>query len=139
MDEWLSSVLLDLVHVLFYMHPSKSLLIKQINAILYLLQYDNRDRHEHGHHSHKGGSSRHHDRFGGPLKRQGSRDNSPTPPESSSIYAAHFTETERRITQSPSDSGAQFKSPQEILATSGSVEAVRERNVTNSLLDFFGM
>jgi len=107
--------------------------------LFYLLQYDNR---EHGHHSHKGGASRHHDRFG-PLKRQGSehasRDNSPTPPESSSIYAAHFTETERRITQSPSDSGAQFKSPQEILATSGSVEAVRERNVTNSLLDFFGM
>jgi hypothetical protein len=107
------------------------------------LQYDNRDRHEHGHHhSHKGGTTRHQDRFG-PLKRSeshASRDNSPTPPaESSSIYAAHFTETERRITQSPSDSGAQFKSPQEILATSGSVEAVRERNVTNSLLDFFGM
>eukprot|EP00566_Odontella_aurita_P017328 CAMPEP_0113556758 /NCGR_PEP_ID=MMETSP0015_2-20120614/17422_1 /TAXON_ID=2838 /ORGANISM="Odontella" /LENGTH=260 /DNA_ID=CAMNT_0000458125 /DNA_START=652 /DNA_END=1434 /DNA_ORIENTATION=+ /assembly_acc=CAM_ASM_000160 len=31
------------------------------------------------------------------------------------------------------------KSPHEILAQSGSVEAVRERNVTNSLLDFFGM
>lgn len=31
------------------------------------------------------------------------------------------------------------KSPHEILAQSGNVEAVRERNVTNSLLDFFGM
>ena len=121
------------------LHASFEVPSYQTNVIFYLLQYDNRDRHEHGHHSHKGGSSRHHDRFGGPLKRSGSRDNSPTPPESSSIYAAHFTETERRITQSPSDSGAQFKSPQEILATSGSVEAVRERNVTNSLLDFFGM
>ena len=111
------------------------------------LQYDNRDhRHEHGHHGHKGsGSTRRHDRFG-PLKRTdsggasntGGRDNASSPTESS-IYAAHFTETERRITQSPNDSGARFKSPQEILATSGSVEAVRERNVTNSLLDFFGM
>ena len=111
-------------------------------------QYDNRDhRHEHGHHGHKGsGPSRHQNRFGS-LKRQdsdlggrtsGSRENSSSPPESS-IYAAHFTETERRITQSPNDGSNQFKSPQEILATSGSVEAVRERNVTNSLLDFFGM
>lgn len=32
-----------------------------------------------------------------------------------------------------------FKSPQEILAASGSGQAVRERNVANSLLDFFGM
>ena len=112
---------------------------------LYLsLQYDNRDhRQEHGHHGHKGsGSTRHHDRFG-PLKRQdsgsgGGRTSGTSSPPESSIYAAHFTETERRITQSSNDSGARFKSPQEILATSGSVEAVRERNVTNSLLDFFG-
>lgn len=33
----------------------------------------------------------------------------------------------------------QHRSPHEILAASGTVEAVRERNVTNSLLDFFGM
>lgn len=32
-----------------------------------------------------------------------------------------------------------LKSPQEILAASGSAQTVRERNVANSLLDFFGM
>mmetsp|Transcript_6338 Transcript_6338/g.12192 ORF Transcript_6338/g.12192 Transcript_6338/m.12192 type:complete len:255 (+) Transcript_6338:1016-1780(+) len=120
-------------------------------------KYDTRDQrhghgHEHGHHhqSHGGHkSSRHHDR----LKRSGSnadkeddikhggrsRDITP-PPAESSIYAAHVTETERRFTHSPTDNnGAQFMSPQYILEKSGTVEAVRERNVTNSLLDFFGM
>ena len=33
----------------------------------------------------------------------------------------------------------QFKSPHEILAASGSMEAVRTRNVKNLLTDFFGM
>jgi hypothetical protein len=33
----------------------------------------------------------------------------------------------------------QFKSPHEILAASGSMEAVRIRNVQNMLNDFFGL
>ena len=111
---------------------------------LLYLQYDHRQ--EHGNKG-AGGTSRHSDRLG-VLKRNASgqasagRDHLSSSPPESSIYAAHFTETERRIAHfSPNDSvgGAQFKSPQEILATSGSVEAVKERNVTNSLLDFFGM
>jgi hypothetical protein len=37
------------------------------------------------------------------------------------------------------DQRIQHKSPHEILQASGSAETIRERNVSNALLDFFGL
>lgn len=94
--------------------------------------------HDHGHHPLGHKSSRHITRR--PVSERAAAD----------INSHHFTDTERRFVaqqqqiqgtggQLETSAASQFWSPQEILATSGSVEAVRERNVTNSLLDFFGM
>lgn len=93
-------------------------------------KYDHRDQHGHPH-SHSLRDLH--------IKRTNSSDRGAIsqpqhPPSSkthpSSVNGNHY---EKRHT------ALQHKSPHEILATGGSVEAVRERNVTNSLLDFFGM
>ena len=105
-----------------------------------ITQYDTAggQHHDHGHHPLGHKSSRHITRR--PVSERAAAD----------INSHHFTDTERRFVaqqqqiqgiggQLETSAASQFWSPQEILATSGSVEAVRERNVTNSLLDFFGM
>mmetsp|Transcript_3752 Transcript_3752/g.5690 ORF Transcript_3752/g.5690 Transcript_3752/m.5690 type:complete len:620 (-) Transcript_3752:774-2633(-) len=89
-------------------------------------KYDSERHPPHGHSHHNSESFR-------TMKRAVNERGAPQqPPHSSNVKPPSVVGGEKTHT-------IHHRSPQEILAASGSVEAVRERNVTNSLLDFFGM